>query len=255
MQLLTVKQKRLRLIIIILNILALISVFTISIAVLAVSSKLPVPPYLLLYIILFISTILIIAKAKTGFLLTLVVAILFGLFLMGKVSEELFFYKPGNYSIYNVLIVPLVLFLTLIPLTIKYLVHAYDLPKYLLYISIIFVLLFPSYILFDHLNKDYPYSVMAHVRFEKDGTMKITCTPGPGTEEFYITSNSDELAEAVKTTAESYAGIYIISDLAIIKTFRFNTFHSLTIEEVNGKRLSNAVTIRAQAIQGETPQF
>ncbi|WP_299096618.1 hypothetical protein [uncultured Winogradskyella sp.] len=229
----TEKQKKIRLIIIILTIVGLVSFLSQTVTVFAYGIDNTTDFYLLLYPILFVSLILVLAKSKFGILLTLLTSISYSILLTNEVGKYLTF-DFQNSILILVLLLPYLIFLSLIPLSIVYLTDKTENRKKFQLTSILFALGFFAFIIFDRMDKDYSRTVFLDAVLKNNGIVELKLKPGfADSREFYVNTNSKELEKIIKEKGEFVQGSYFLSNTRIQTNYKFNKLQSLTIIEFN----------------------
>lgn len=244
-------KKSSRLVIIITCIIALLSSFSLTISVFAYGIGETTLFYLLFYPAFLIATILVITNVRFGFYIIFLLAISYPVLLTREVGNYLVF-RQYNYALFWVLLVPYLTYLTLIPMTAKYLTATHSQAKKFIVASIILAICFPIYAVVERFDMDYPDRICMDFDIDKNGLIKITGKPGfADNREFRITTNSKELAFAIKSEGELFYGSYVFVNTKIIKNFRFSKFQSITIKKLNDKNLDFNLTWKADEIQGD----
>lgn len=160
--------RKLRVIIIIMSIVTIISLLSMTLTIFAWGIGESVYVFLILYPALLISTILIVAQARFGYLLTLAVCLAYAILLTNDVGKFLVFdYK--NYVLFWVLLLPYLSVLILIPLTIIYLTGRTKNIKWIRVGAIVLSLCFLIYSIADRYNKDYSDNIFIDVEIQKEG--------------------------------------------------------------------------------------
>lgn len=229
----TEKQKKIRLIIIILTIVGLISFLSQTVTVFAYGIGNSTYFYLLLYPLLFVSLILVFAKTKLGILLTLLTSISYSILLTNEVGKYLTFDFHNSISIL-VLLLPYLIFLSLIPLSIIYLTDKTQNRIKFQTASALFALGFFAFIAIDRMDKDYSRTVFVDANLKNNGIVELKLKPGFGdSREFYVKTNSKELEKIIKEKGEFVQGSYFLSNTRIQTNYKFDKLKSLTIIEFN----------------------
>lgn len=229
----TEKQKKIRLTIIILTIIGLISFLSQTVTVFAYGIGNSTYLYLLLYPLLFVSLILVIAKSKIGFLLTLLTSISYSILLTNEVGKYLTF-DIQNSILILVLLLPYLTFLSLIALSIIYLTDKTQNRIKFQSTSILFALGFFVFIIFDRMDKDYSRTVFVDAILKNNGIVELKLKPGfADSREFYLKTNSKKLEKIIKEKGEFVQGSYFLSNTRIQTNYKFDKLKSLTIIEFN----------------------
>lgn len=243
-------QKNLKITIITILVIIVLSMFPITVSEFAYGMG-ETKYYIFLYLALVLCSFEVIANLRVGFFLILICSISY-IFLLNNPVGESFLFKDPNPLLILILLLPYFLFLTISVLICKYLTLHHKYNRRFVITSIILILAFPLYLIADRCNKNYSERIYADVEFQTNGIMRITCKPGfADSREFYIVSNSKELASAVKSKGEYYQGSYQISDLKILKNFHFRRFNSFSISMVNGKKINSLLTWTAKDLRGD----
>ena len=243
--------RKLRVTIIIMSIVAIISLLSMTLTVFAWGIGKNVYFFLILYLALLISIILIIAKTRVGYLLTLAVCLSYAILLTNDVGEFLVF-NFKNYVLFLVLLLPYLSVLILIPLTITYLTFRIKNGKWIRRTAIVLALCFLIYPIADRYNKDYSDSIFIDAEIRKEGQIILNCKPSfADSRIFVLSTNSKKLEEQIKAHGEFYQGSYFLPNTQIIKNFQFNTLKSITLKEVGDNKLTPELTWTANEIKGD----
>lgn len=229
----TEKQKKIRLIIVILTIVGLISFLSQTVTVFAYGIDKTTDFYLLLYPMLFVSLILVLAKSKFGILLTLLTSTSYSILLTNEVGKYLTF-DFQNSILILVLLLPYLIFLSLIPLSIIYLTDKTQNRIKFQTASVLFTLGFFAFIAIDRMDKNYSRTVFVDANLKNNGIVELKLKPGFGdSREFYVKTNSKELEKIIKEKGEFVQGSYFLSNTRIQTNYKFDKLKSLTIIEFN----------------------
>lgn len=251
MQTLTEKQKRLRLAIIIVSVIGLLSSFSITMTVFAWGTSDTTIYYLLFYPAFLITTILVITKVRFAYFLTIFLALAYATLLNREVGNYVIFRFYNDVLIF-VLVLPYLAFLTLVPLTTSYLTAGIKRRKIFITTALVMALSFPMYAIAERFDMDYADSICMDFDIQDNGQIRITGKPGfADTRQFKITTNSKELAAAIKDQGELFYGSYVFVNTRIIRNFRFSKFQSLTIKKLKDKQLDFDLTWKATEIKGD----
>jgi hypothetical protein len=244
--------KRLRWTIVVITILAWLSSFSFTVTELAYGIGDYTWLYLALYPLLLAAVILVLAKVKFGYLVSLLLGICYSVLLTSSVGEY-FLYKTGNPISLLVIVLPYILYLTLIPLCVLQLTVNVKAKRIIVYCLILATLSIPVYSIVERYDRDYTESLFADIEIIKDGTLLINCKPGfADSRSFIIKSDSKELYKAVKLHGEFYQGSYFVMDLRITKNFNFRKFRSFSIERVNKYKMNLTLTWVKNKIKGDS---
>lgn len=251
MQTKTSKLRNLRLTIIITSIVGILSFFSPTVAVFAYGIANTTFIFLLLYPLFIVSTVLVVAKVRFGYFMTLLIAITYAILLTNEVGEYLVF-NFYNSILFWVLLLPYLCFLALIPLVVIYLTDLLELRKELKLASIIFVIGFLVYPIADRYNKDYTDRIFVDAEITKQGKVILNCKPGlADSREFIVTTTSKDFKEQIKEHGEFYQGSYFLQNTRIKKNFRFNKLKSVTLTSFGDYKVTPELTWTAKEIKGD----
>lgn len=229
----TKEQKQLRLAIIIVTIIGLISFLSQTFTVFAYGvGEIPYL-YLVLYPLLFISLILVIAKSRIGYFLNLISAFSYSLILTNEVGKYLTFEFYNN-ALLLVLLLPYLIFLSLIPLSISYLTYQKTSRQFFKWTSIFIATGFLIFIFIDRWEKDYSRTVFIDANLRNDGVIELKVKPGfADSREFYVKTDSNELKEVILENGEYVQGTYFLSNTRLKTTYHFDQLKSITLLDLN----------------------
>ena len=208
--------------------------------------------YLMLYLTFLLTTILMIAKVKLGYLLTFLTALAYSLLLTGEVGKYLIF-DFNNNVLFWVLFLPYLTFLTLIPLTAIFLAFKTKLANTVKSTSIFLAIGIFIFSIADRFNKDYSDSIFVDAEINEQGQISFNCKPSfadPRT--FVVTTSSKEIEEQIKKYGEFYQGSYFLQNTKIIKNFRFSELQSITLTKIGDNKISPQLTWTIKEIKGDT---
>jgi hypothetical protein len=247
----TKKLRQLRLTIILTSIVGLLSFFSITITTFAYGIGDFTLLYLLLYPTFLISTILIIAKVRFGFFLTLFTALTYSVLLTNEVGKYLIF-NFSNYVLFWVLLLPYFTFLVLIPLTAIFLTSIIKSAKTVKLTSIFLAIGIFTFSIADRFNKDYSDNIFVDAEISEQGQVTLNCKPGfADTRTFIITTNLKEIEEQIKKYGEYYQGSYFLQNTKIKKNFRFSKLQSITLTKIGDNKISPQLTWTTKEIKGD----
>lgn len=246
----TKKLRQLRLTIIATSIVGLLSFSYMTVAIFAWGAGDTTVLYLLLYPTFLLSTILIIAKVRLGYFLTLFTALTYAIFLTSEVGEYLTF-NFNNNILFWVLFFPFVAFLALIPLTIMRLTLKNKFAKTLRLTSILFAIGIFIFSIADRFNKDYADSIFVDAEISELGYITLKCSPSFGdSRTFVVTTESKEIEDHIRKYGEFYQGSYFLQNTKIKKNFRFSRLQSITLTKIGDHIISPQLTWTTKEIKG-----
>jgi hypothetical protein len=247
------KQRSLRVVIIINNVLSLWSLLSITIMSYFFGyGKFPIL-YLFLYLILLVATILLIAKKRIGFIFTFIISILYSLLLMDEDVGKNFVFNSANFVMSWALEFPFLLFLISIPLTIIYLAEKSKNIFFYKYSSIIISLTFVIYTIVGRSNINYKGTVFVDAEIKENGKTILNCKPSSGDmRNFIVKSNSKELQKQITKYGKYYQGGYFITNATLKTNYNFNKLNSITITKINDVIVNPEITWKINEIKGET---
>ena len=207
--------------------------------------------YLLLYPTFLLSTILIIAKVRIGYFLTLLTALTYAILLNSEVGEYLTF-NFNNNILFWVLLFPYVTFLALIPLTIMLLALNSKFAETLRLTSILFAIGIFIFSIAERFNKDYVDSIFIDSEISELGYITLKCSPSFGdSRTFVVTTESKEFEEQIRKYGEFYQGSYFLQNTKIKKNFRFSRLQSITLTKIGDTIISPQLTCTTKEIKGD----
>jgi len=244
-------QKRNRLAIIIVSVIGLLSSFSFTMTVFAWGNGETTIYYLLLYPAFLITTILVIAKVRFAYFLTIILALAYATILNKEIGDY-FIFRSYNDVLIWVLVLPYLAFLALVPLTILFLVVENQRKRLFTLTALIVALSFPIFAIAERFDMDYTDSICMDFNITESGLIRITGKPGfADNRQFTITTNSRELAKTIKDEGELFYGSYVFVNTRVTKNFRFSKFQSLTIKKLKDKRLDFDLIWSADEIKGD----
>jgi len=247
----TKKLRQLRLTIIFTSIVGLLSFFSMTVTTFAWGVGDTTLLYLLLYPTFLLSTILVIAKVRLGYLLTLLTALTYSILLTSEVGEYLIFNFHNN-VLFWVLLLPYLIFLALIPLTLIFLTTNFKFAKSAKLTSIILAFGLFVFSIADRFNKDYSDSIFIDAEINSQGQVTLNCKPGFGdSRTFIVTTNQKGIDEQIKKYGEFYQGSYFLQNTKIRKNFRFSKLQSITLTKVGDNIISPELTWTTKDIKGD----
>lgn len=247
----TNKLRKLRLTIIIVSIVGLLSLFSLTVTTFAYGIGDTTILYLGLYPTFLISTILIIAKVRFGYFLTLFTTVTYSLLMFSEVGKFLIF-NLGNYILFWVLLLPYLTCLTLIPLTIIYLTTNLKYAKVLKLISIIVAIGIFIFAIVDRFDKDYSDHIFVDAEISEQGQVTLNCKPGfadPRT--FLVTTSLKGIPEQIKKYGEYYQGSYFLNNTTIEKNFRFSKLKTITLTKIGNNKIIPQLTWTISEMKGD----
>ena len=225
------KLRKLRLTIILTSIVGLLSFFSMTVMTFAWGVGDTTLFYLLLYPTFLLSTILIIAKVRVGYYLTLLTALTYSILLTSEVGKYLIF-NFHNDVLFWVLLLPYLTFLALIPLTAIYLTDNNKFAK--------------------TFNKDYSDIIFVDAEISEQGHITLNCKPGfADSRTFIVTNDLKEIEEQIKKYGEFYQGSYFLQNTKIKKNFRFSKLQSITLTKIGDNIISPQLTWTTKEIKGD----
>jgi hypothetical protein len=235
----------------IVSVISVLSLFSVTMTTFAWGTGDMTMLFLLLYPALIISTILIIAKHRFGYILTLGIAIAYAVLLTTHVGQFIIF-DFNNSFLLLVLILPYLAVLALIPLSVAFLFGKHKRGRIVIIASVILAVCIPSFSIAERANMNYQDSVFAEFTTDSSSVSQVTCKPQPSdTRIFYLTSSSKELADAAKTEGTFLIDYYYVANTIIEKQYRFRKLQSLTIKKLNNKELRQPLTWKVDEIKGD----
>ena len=245
------KLKHLRLAIILTSIVGLLSFFSISITIFAYGVGNTTLLYILLYLFFLLSTILIIAKVKLGYVLTFLIAFTYAVLSTSEVGKYLIFNFSNN-ILFWILLLPYFTFLILIPLTATFLTANFRFARTVKLSSISLAIGFFIFSIADRFNKDYPDSIFVDAEITEQGQITLNCKPVfADSRTFIVTTNLKEIENQIKKYGEFYQGSYFLENTKIKKRFRFNELQSITLTQIGDNIISPQLTWTTKEIKGD----
>ena len=247
----TKKMRQLRLTIILTSIVGLLSFFSMTVTTFAWGDGDTTLLYLLLYPTFLLSTILVIAKVRLGYFLTFLTAFTYVILLTSEVGKYLIFNFHNN-VLFWVLLLPYLIFLTLIPLTAIFLTSNLKFAKTVKLTSIILALGLFIFSIGERFNKDYSDNIFVDAEINKQGQITLNCKPGfADSRTFIVTTNLKEIEEQIKKYGEFYQGSYFLQNTKIKKNFRFSKLQSITLTKIGDNIISPQLTWTTKEINGD----
>jgi hypothetical protein len=245
------KKGNLRLIIISFCFLGLISTYSLSITAFAWGVGNSVWAFLILYLALFVSTILIISKVKFGYFILLFTSIAYSFLLVGEVGRFLIF-EINSLNLFWILFFPFLIFLIMIPLTITNLTITLSNSKKFVLSSIFVSISFLIFSIADRLDKNYDDTIYINAKISDKGIVTLTCNPHFGdSRTFVINSSFKDLVQIVKKYGEFYQGSYSLSNSKIIKQYNFSELKSITLVKIDTKLIEPQITWSKEELSGD----
>jgi len=245
------KLRQLRLTIILTSIVGLLSFFSMTITTFAYGVGDTTLLYLLLYPTFLLSTILIVAKVKLGYLMTFLTAFTYAILLTSEVGKYLIF-NFHNSALFWVLLLPYLTFLALIPLTAIFLTANNKFAKTIKQTTILLSIGIFTFSILDRFNKDYSDSIFVDAEINAQGQITLNCKPGfADSRTFIVTSNLKEIEEQIKKYGEFYQGSYFLQNTKIKKNFRFSKLQSITLTKIGDNIISPQLTWTTKEIKGD----
>lgn len=244
-------EKRQRLAIIIIGIIGVLSSFSLTMTVFAWGMGNATIYYLLLYPTVILTLILIIAKIRFAYFLIIILGLAY-IILLNKEIGNFFIFRSYNKVLIWVLLLPYASYLMLIPLSISYLTITVRHRKTIILTSLFIAIGFPAFAVAERYNMDYPDSICMDFDIQDNGLIIITGKPGfADTRQFTITTDSKELAVAIKNEGELFYGSYVFVNTRVTKNYRFSKLQSLTIKKLKDKPIDSNLTWTVDEIKGD----
>jgi hypothetical protein len=245
------KLRKLRLTIILISIAGLLSFLSMTVTTFAYGVCDTTLAYLLLYPTFLISTILIVAKVRIGYFLTLLTSLTYSILLTSEVGKYLIF-DFNNDVLFWVLLIPYFTFLALIPLTAIFLTANNKFAKTITPTTILLAIGIFIFSITDRVNKDYSDSIFVDAEINPKGQITFNCKPGfADSRTFIVTSNLKEMGEQIKKYGEFYQGSYFLHNTKIKKNFRFSKLQSITLTKIGDNTISPQLTWTTKEIKGD----
>lgn len=245
-----ITEKKQRLVIKILCVTGLLSLFSLTMTTFTWGVGDYTIHFLILYPILFITTILVFANLTIAYYLTVFIAFSY-LLLLNRDFGDLVIFKSHNAILYFVLGLPYFTMLFLILTVTVYLSREIRYRKVVFLTATLITATFPIYAVADRYNMNYSDSVFAEYKIHENGMVEITCKPQPSdTRQFLLTSNSQELATVAKQQG-TFLIDYYYANTGVKKNYQFKEFRSLTITRVKDIKLEKPLTWNADDIEGD----
>lgn len=212
--------------------------------------------FLLVPIVSLISTILIIAKVRFGFFLTLFIALIFCVSVSDEVGKCLIFDLSGYDSDYTLIvfcdfILPYFTFLILIPLTAIFLGSNLKIAKTVKLTSILLAIGIFTFSIVDRFNRDYSSIINVEANISEQGLVTFNCRPEfTHPHSFTVTTNLKEIEEQVRKLGEYRQGKYFFG-ARITKNYRFNKLQSITLTQIANVKISPQHTWTISEIKGD----
>lgn len=245
------KLRKLRLTIILTSIVGLLSFFSMTVTTFAWGVGDTTLLYLLLYPTFLLSTILIIAKVRVGYYLTLLTALTYSILLTSEVGKYLIF-NFHNTVLFWVLLLPYLTFLALIPLTVIFLTGNNKFANTFRLTSILLAIGIFIFSIADRFNKDYSDNIFVDAEISEQGQITLNCKPGfADSRTFIVTTDLKEIEEQIKKYGELYQGSYFLQNTKIKKNFSFSKLQSITLTKIGDNIISPQLTWTTKEIKGD----
>lgn len=245
------KMRQLRGTIILTSIVGLLSFFSMTATTFAWGVGDTTLLYLLLYPTFLFSIILVIAKVRAGYFLTLFTALTYSILLTSEVGEYLVFNFHNN-VLFWVLLLPYLLFLALIPLTVAFITRNSKFAKAFKLITIIVAIAFFIFSIADRFNKDYSDNIFVDAEINRQGKITLNCRPSfADSRLFVVTTDLKEIEERIIKYGEFYQGSYFLQNTRVKKNFRFNKLQSITLTKIGDNEISPQLTWTRIEIKGD----
>jgi len=243
------KLRQLRLKIILTNIVGLLSFLSMTVTFFAWGVGYTTLLYL--YPTFLISTILIIAKIRVGYFLTLLISLTYSILLTSEVGKYLIFNFHNDVLIW-ILLIPYLTFLALIPLTVMFLTANNKFAKTFKLTSILLAIGIFIFSIADRFNKDYSDSIFVDAEISEHGHITLNCKPAfAEARTFIVTTNVKEIEEQIKKHGEFYQGSYFLQNTKIKKNFRFSKLQSITLTKIDDNIILPQLTWTTKEIKGD----
>ena len=247
----TKKLRQLRLTIILTSVVGLLSFFSMTITTFAWGVGDTTLLYLLLYPTFLLSTILVIAKIRLGYFITLLTALTYSILLTSEVGKYLIFNFHNN-VLFWVLLLPYLTFLALIPLTANFLTANNKFTKTIKPTTILLAIGIFIFSIADRFNKDYSDNIFVDAEINAQGQITLNCKPGfADSRAFIVTTNLKTIEEQIKKYGEYYQGSYFLQNTKIRKNFRFSKLQSITLTKIGDNIISPQLTWTTKEIKGD----
>ena len=204
------------------------------------------------FLLLFVSTILSIIKIKIGFILLLIVSIIWA-FWFEPTLGLVFVSQYNSFLRILLTVVPFLLYLLLIPLTVKYLTvgKSYSNPVFI--ISIIFTTAVAGFSVTDRYNRDYKASFYGEFVLHQDDTVDIVLKPQISDgRKIYLKTESRQLAAILDGLEKSSTDRYYVSETHIILNYNFAELQTIKLVGLGEKRLPENIVWTQNEISGDT---
>jgi hypothetical protein len=248
----TKARKKIKLAIILTSIVGILSSFWFTVTTFAYGIGDNTIPILLLYPTFILSTILVIANIRLGYILTLLTALTYSIMLTSEVGYFLVF-NFKNSVLLAVLLLPYLAFLTLIPLTITYLTQSLGQKRIFQIGATAFSIGIFIFAIIDRQNQNYYDNIFIDAEISDNGEIILNCKPGfADSRTFVVKAESEELEDQIKEFGEFYQGRYFLQNTRISKNFRFTELKSITIKQFGNNELKNHLTWTKEELNGNT---
>ena len=245
------KLKQLRLTTILTSIVGLLSFYSLTVTTFAWGVGDTTLLYLLLYPTFLLSTILIIAKVRLGYYLTILTVLTYSILLTSEVCKY-FIFNFHNNVLFWILLLPYLTCLALIPLTVMFLTANNKFAKTFKVTSILLAIGIFIFSIADRFNKDYSDSIFVDAKISEQGHITLNCKPGFGdSRTFIVTTDLKEIEEQIKKYGEWYQGSYFLQNTKIKMNFRFSKLQSITLTKIGDNVISPQLTWTTREIKGD----
>lgn len=246
----TENQNRLSFAMIVINFISIIFLFSISITTFVYGNGQFTLLYLILYPLFLVSTILIIAKLQIGIILSLLISIIYCCLLTPEIGRYFVFEKGGTAYFWGI-VFPYFLLLIIIALAISYFAEKSKFKNKIRLASILFSSSFLFFSIIERFDKNYSDNIFIDAEIDKNVNIKLICRPSFGdSDNFILTNNSSKLSNQIKNYGKYYQGSYFLSNTILVKNYRFKKLKSITITEINHRKIYPKITWKAEDIKG-----
>lgn len=244
-------QKRRKLVIKIVNVIGLLSLFSFTITAFAWGTGEAIVYYLLLYPVLFITTILLIANVRFAYFVTIILALIYATLLNHQIGK-LFVFDNHNYILYLVLALPYFTMLILVPLTTSYLTATSKHQNLLFKAAMIIAISFPIFAIAERYDTNYLNNIFIDAKINSHGQVMLRCNPSfADSRTFIVTTNSSKIADQIKKYGEFYQGSFFMHNSTVKMNYRFSNLKSITLIKVGNNQIVPAASWPINEVKGD----
>ena len=161
-------------------------------------------------------------------------------------------FQSGNIALWGVLFLPVILCISLVVLSSKYLLSDWENYTYYFSASVIVGILIPLVGLLSYADKTYERSVFSEFYEVKNNTYKVVFKPQPSdTRKFEVEISSDEVRTIVLDSATFVANHHYLGNTKLKVRMNFSTIKDIQLYKLSDKVLESQISWRPEEVNGE----